>query len=167
MAEPKTEERPMTDEELDELLEGWEEENKPKGKTKMVIRDGKRIFVPVENESTYVQNEEQDETTVWQKTKELDIPEPEKNEIQLPPIENSMQEEEIPDIADKIQITNTIAPEKFDTYKKRITTDTDYHSRIEARINDLIIKLENGEIKLNDLTQEDQDVILGILNQNG
>ena len=30
MIEPKTEERPMTDEELDALLEGFEEENKPK-----------------------------------------------------------------------------------------------------------------------------------------
>ena len=48
-----------------------------------------------------------------------------------------------------------------------MTTDTDYHSRIEARINDLITKLESGELKLKDLTEEDQQVILDILNQNG
>ena len=70
------------------------------------------------------------------------------------------------DIAESVDIDNVIPPEKFDTYKKRVTTDTDYHSRIEARINDLITKLESGELKLKDLTEEDQQVILGILNQN-
>ena len=49
----------------------------------MIIKNGKRIFVPVEEKQDYVQNEEQDDTTMWQKTKELDIPEPEKNEIDL------------------------------------------------------------------------------------
>ena len=163
MIEPKTEDRPMTDEELDKLLEGWEEDKKPTGKTKMIIKDGKRIFVPVETE--YKQNEEQDETTIWNKTKELDLPEPEKNEILIPELENTV--DEVPDIVDSIKIENTIPKDKFETYKKRITTDTDYHSRIEARINDLITKLENGELKLNDLTDEDQKVILDILDQNG
>ena len=39
--------------------------------------------------------------------------------------------------------------------------------RIENRINDLITKVESGETKLEDLTEEDQKVILDILNQNG
>ena len=169
MALPKTEDRPMTDEELDALLEGWEEDQKPKPgqKTKMVIRDGKRIFVPVEDKPQYVQNEEQDETTIWNKTKELDIPEPEKNEIILPDLPNTVEEDAVPEIAETINIESTIAKEKFANYKKRVTTDTDYHSRIEARINDLITKLESGELKLKDLTEEDQQVILDILNQNG
>jgi uncharacterized protein YfcZ (UPF0381/DUF406 family) len=164
MAQPKTEDRPMTDDELDKLLEGWEEEQKPEGKTKMIIKDGKKVFVPVEDE--YVQNEEQNENTIWNKTKELDIPEPEKNEIILPEL-NSIEEGQVVDIAESIQIDSVISKDKFDTYKKRITTDTDYHSRIEARINDLITKLENDEIKLKDLTDEDQKVIIDILNQNG
>jgi hypothetical protein len=71
------------------------------------------------------------------------------------------------EIAESVEINNVIPREKFDTYKKRTTTDTDYHSRIEARINDLITKLENDEIKLRDLTDEDQKVIIDILNQNG
>ena len=169
MAQPKTEDRPMTDEELDALLEGWEEDQKPKPgeKTKMVIKDGKRIFVPVEDSQQYVQNEEQDDTTIWNKTKELDIPEPEKNEIILPNLPNTIEEDAVPEIAETINIESTIAKEKFANYKKRVTTDTDYHSRIEARINDLITKLESGELKLKDLTEEDQQVILDILNQNG
>jgi len=163
MIEPKTEERPMTDEELDELLEGFEDD-KPKGKTKMVIKDGRKIFVPVEGE--YVQNEEQTEETKWEPVKELDLPEPEKNEIILPDLP-ATSEENVPDMADSIQIESTIPQDKFTNYKKRLTSEEDYHQRVEARINDLITKLENGEVKLNDLTQEDQQVIMSILNQDG
>jgi hypothetical protein len=166
MITPKIEDRPMTDDELDKLLEGWETENKPKGKTKIVIKDGKRTVVPIEeSKQEYVQNEEQTDETLWQKTKELDIPEPKHNEIILPNLP-STAEDDVVEIAESVEINNVIPREKFDTYKKRTTTDTDYHSRIEARINNLIIKLENGDIKLKDLTAEDQKVILGILNQN-
>ena len=168
MAEPKTEERPMTDEELDELLAGFEDEQKPSGKTRMIIKNGQRIFVPVEEnpKAEYVQNEEQTDQTLWNKTKELDIPEPEKNEIQLPPIENTMEESEIPEIADQIKSENTIPKEKFANYRKRITSGEDYHSRIEQRINDMIDRLEKGEIKLNDLHPDDQRVVLEVLNSN-
>ena len=161
MIEPKTEERPMTDEELDELLKGFEED-KPTGKTRMIIKDGKKVFVPVEGE--YVQNEEQNDQTLWQKTKELDLPEPEKNEIQLPPIENT--DEEIPELVDSIKVEKKIPQEKFTNYKKRLTSEEDYHQRVEARINDLITKLDNKEIELSDLSDEDQKVIIDILNQN-
>ena len=164
MAQPKTEERPMTDEELDELLAGWEEDHKPSGKTKMIIKDGKKVFVPDED---YVQNEEQDETTMWNKTQELDLPEPEKNELDLPPLENTIEEENIPDMVEDIKIEKVIPQNKFETHKKRLTTDEDYRQRIETRINDLITKVESGELKLEDLTQEDQKVIIDIMNQNG
>ena len=162
MIEPKTEERPMTDEELDELLKGFEED-KPKGKTKMIIKNGQRIFVPVEDK-TYVQNEEQNEQTLWQKTKELDLPEPEKNEIILPELKNTV--DDVPEIAESINIEQSIPQEKFDGYKKRLTTEEEYHQRVEARINDLITKLDNKEIKLSDLSEEDKNVIMDILNQN-
>ena len=165
MIEPKTEERPMTDEELDELLEGFEEEQKPKGKTKLVIKDGRRIFVPVDDE-VYVQNEEQSDQTMWNKTKELDIPEPEKNEIILPKIENEA-EEHIPDMAESIKVENKIPEEKFTNFRKRLTSEEEYHQRVEARINDLITKLERKEIELSDLSNEDQKVIMDILNENG
>ena len=163
MIEPKTEERPMTDEELDKLLEGWEDE-KPTGKTRMVIRDGKRIFVPVENDQQYIQNEEQSDQTMWQKSKELDLPEPEKNEIILPELKNTV--EEVPEIADSIDIEQKIADDKFTKYRKRLTSEEDYHQRVEARINDLITRLENKEITLPDLSDEDQKVIIDRLNQN-
>ena len=130
MIKPKTEDRPITDDELDKLLEGWDEEKKP---------------------------------TVRQKTKELELPEPEKNEIILPELKNTV--DEVPEIVEKINIENIIPKEKFTNYRKRLTTDVDYHKRVEQRINDLITKLENSDVKLNDLTDEDQKVILDILNQ--
>ena len=49
--------------------------------------------------------------------------------------------------------------------KKRLTSEEEYHQRIEARIDDLITKIENKEIELSDLSDEDQKVILDILNQ--
>ena len=164
MISPKTEERPMTDEELDKLLEGWEEENKPTGKTKMVIKDGKRIFLPVEENESYIQNEEQNDKTLWQKTKELDIPEPEKNEIILPELPNSVKD--VPEIAESISIEQHIPSEKFSNFRKRLTTEEEYHQRVEARIDDLITRLEKKEIKLSDLSEEDKKVIIEILNDN-
>ena len=165
MIQPDIEDRPMTDEELDELLEGFDDgKNTITGKRKMIIKNGKRIFVPVEEKEEYVQNEEQSDQTLWQKTKELDIPEPDKNEIILPDLPNTT--EEIPDIAESIAVEQSIPQNKFDTYKKRITNQEDYHQRVEARINDLITKLDNKEIKLSDLSNEDQKVIIDILNQN-
>ena len=147
-------------------MEGFDEGNKPKPgqKTRMVIKNGQRIFIPIEEKETYVQNEEQNDQTLWQKSKELDIPEPEKNEIILPDLPNTV--EEVPDIADNINIEETIPAAKFDKYKKRITSEEDYHQRVEARINDLITKLENKEIKLSDLSDDDRNVIIDILNQN-
>ena len=88
MERPEIEDRPITDKELDKLLEGFDEEQKPKpkGPTK----------------EPYVQNEEQTDETMWQKTKELDLPEPEKNEIILP--ELKVTTDDVPEIAEKIKI---------------------------------------------------------------
>jgi len=164
MIQPQTEDRPMTDDELDNLLEGFEDA-KPKGRTRLVIKDGKKMFVPIEGD--YVQNEEQSTETKWEPVKELDLPEPEKNEIILPDLPNVFEEEVIPEIAESINIEQSIPQDKFTNYKKRLTSEEDYHQRIEARINDLITKLEKGEVKLNDLSDEDKNVIMDILNQNG
>jgi hypothetical protein len=147
MEQPETEERPMTDEELDQLLAGWPESEQKQEKQE------------------YVQNEEQNDQTLWNKTKELDIPEPEKNEIILPEL-RSAAEESIPDMAESIRIENKIPEEKFTNFRKRLTSEEEYHQRVEARINDLITRLERKEIGLSDLSDEDQKVIMDILNQN-
>ena len=167
MIQPDVEDRPMTDEELDELLEGFDGDEKTvTGKRRMIIKDGKRTFVPMEDKAEYVQNEEQSDGTLWNKTKELDIAEPDKNEIILPELKPTIADNNVPEIAESISMERSIPEEKFTNYKKRITTEEDYHQRVEARINDLITKLDSKEIKLSDLSDEDQQVIIDILNQN-
>jgi hypothetical protein len=146
MAQPQTEERPMTDEELDQLLEGWPESEENQDKEE------------------YVQNEEQSDQTLWNKTKELDIPEPEKNEIILPDLPNTV--EEVPEVVE-LDVQQSIPAEKFTNFRKRLTNEEEYHQRVESRINELITKLERKEIQLKDLSQEDQKVIIEILNQDG
>jgi len=166
--QPDLEDRPMTDEELDELLDGYQSDAEPvDGKTRTVIKGGQKIQVPIENEpEQYVQNEEQNEDTLWNKSKELDIPEPEKNDLLIPELQPTIKEDEVPELAESISVDKIIPEEKFTKYKKRLTSEEDYHQRVEARINDLITKLDNKEIKLSDLSDEDQKVIMDILNQN-
>ena len=166
--QPDLEDRPMTDEELDELLDGYQSDAEPvDGKTRTVIKGGQKIQVPIENETEqYVQNEEQNEDTLWNKSKELDIPEPEKNDLLIPELQPTIKEDEVPELAESISVDKIIPEEKFTKYKKRLTSEEDYHQRVEARINDLITKLDNKEIKLSDLSDEDQKVIMDILNQN-
>ncbi len=50
--------------------------------------------------------------------------------------------------------------------KTKLTTEEDYHLRMEQRIEDLMAKVDAGEIKLEDLTPEDRQVIIEIKNQN-
>ena len=102
---------------------------------------------------------------MWQKTKELDLPEPEKNEVVLPELENTTDTPT--EIAESINIENVIPQYKFTKHKNRLTSDDEYRQKIEQRIDNLITKLENKEIKLNELTNEDQQVIMDIMNQNG
>ena len=59
-----------------------------------------------------------------------------------------------------------IAQDKITKHKIRMLSNDEYRRRIEDRINDLITKIEKGEIKLLDLSPEDQQVIIGIMNNN-
>ena len=65
-----------------------------------------------------------------------------------------------------VQIEQRIPEQRFTNYRKRLTSGEEYHQRVEQRIDDLITRLENKEIKLADLSDEDQQVIMDILNQN-
>ena len=50
--------------------------------------------------------------------------------------------------------------------KKKLTSEEEYHRRLEQRIEDLMLKVDNGELSLEDLTPEDRQVIIDINNQN-
>tara|TARA_B100001113_G_scaffold262031_1_gene216962 strand:- start:2221 stop:4911 length:2691 start_codon:yes stop_codon:yes gene_type:complete len=166
--EPDTEDRDISEDELDALLDGFdqpdpEEEGK---KYKVVIQNGQKVRVPVEEDQEYKQNEEQETSGNWSKI--LDIKEPEKNEIILPKMENT---EDFEDRTDEelvnVQPENTISPAKISNHKKRMIDDVAYQEKIEARIDDLISKIENKELALDDLTEQDRQVIIDIMNQNG
>ena len=167
--EPDTEDRDISEEELDALLDGFNqpdpsEEGK---KYKVVIQGGQKVRVPVEEETTeYKQNEEQEESGNWSKI--MDIPEPEKNEIQIPEMKNTNDfEDRTEEELVNVQPENTIAPSKILNHKKRMIDDVAYQEKIEARIDDLISKIENKELTLDDLTDADRQVIIDIMNQNG
>ena len=170
--EPETEDRDMSEEELDNLLEGFnEDDNGPDTKYEIKIQNGRKVRVPIKEEG-YEQNAEQSDTTLWNKTKELDLPEPEKNEIILPDlpqteeVEIADKVEETEDALEEIQPEHTISPSKIANYKKRVIEDVEYQKKIEARIDGLISKLENKEITMDDLTEQDRKVIIDIMNQN-
>tara|TARA_B100000214_G_scaffold241910_2_gene177214 strand:- start:553 stop:2487 length:1935 start_codon:yes stop_codon:yes gene_type:complete len=50
--------------------------------------------------------------------------------------------------------------------KNKLTTEEEYHERIEKRIDDLMAKLDKGELQMEDLTPEDRKVIIEIRMQN-
>ena len=50
--------------------------------------------------------------------------------------------------------------------KKKLTSEEEYHRRMEQRIEDLMLKVDEGELRLEDLTPEDRQVIIDIRMQN-
>ena len=74
-----------------------------------------------EDVKEYVQNEEQNENTLWQQANKS---------------------------------------------RKRLTSEEDYHQRMEQRIEDLMAQIDAGEITLEDLTPEDRQVIIEINKQH-
>jgi len=116
-----------------------------------------------DKKSTYVQNEEQKDSNGWSKI--VEVKEPEKNEIILPNVETTPAED-IHDIAESINVEAKIPQEKITKHKIKMLSNDEYRRRIEDRINTLITKIEQGEIKLADLSKEDQQVIIGLMNSN-
>ena len=161
MPEPKVEDRDISEDELNDLLEGFDDGEELKGGFDIVIKGGKKIRVP---KASYVQNEEQKTSAGWSRIKESELPEPEQNEIQLP-IFKSINESEVFDIADNITIETVLPKAGIDNHKKRLLSDEQYRQKIEQRINDLITKIESGETKLKDLSAEDQTVIIELLKE--
>ena len=63
------------------------------------------------------------------------------------------------------QIENTLW-QQANKSRKRLTSEEDYHQRMEQRIEDLMAKIDAGEITLEDLTPEDRQVIIAINKQH-
>jgi len=70
------------------------------------------------------------------------------------------------DVEDYIQNEEQTDKTAWKKIKTKTTTEEDYHSRMEQRIEDLMAKVEAGDVQLEDLTPEDRQVIIDIRNQN-
>ena len=70
------------------------------------------------------------------------------------------------DVQDYVQNEEQGDTTTWKKLKNKTTTEEDYHLRMEQRIEDLMAKVEAGETKLEDLTAEDRQVIMDIMNQN-
>ena len=70
------------------------------------------------------------------------------------------------DVKEYVQNEEQNSSTNWKKIKKKLTTEEDYHQRMEQRIEELMVKVDAGELKLEDLTPEDRQVIIGIRNQN-
>ena len=70
------------------------------------------------------------------------------------------------DVKEYIQNEEQSGPTNWKKIKTKTTTEEDYHSRMEQRIEDIMTKVDAGELSLEDLTPEDRQVIIEIRNQN-
>ena len=70
------------------------------------------------------------------------------------------------DVQDYVQNEEQGDTTTWKKIKNKTTSEEDYHLRMEQRIEDLMAKVEAGETKLEDLTAEDRQVIMDIMNQN-
>ena len=69
------------------------------------------------------------------------------------------------DVKEYIQNEEQSGPTNWKKIKTKTTTEEDYHSRMEQRIEDIMTKVDAGELSLEDLTPEDRQVIIEIRNQ--
>ena len=70
------------------------------------------------------------------------------------------------DVQEYVQNEEQEGETNWKKIKTKTTTEEDYHTRMEQRLEDLMQKIDAGTVKLEDLTPEDRQVIIEIRNQN-
>ena len=160
MIDPETEDRDITDEELDKLIEGTLPEQQELEDFDIIIKNGQKMKVPKQK---YEQNEEQKISNQWSKI--LPIEEPEKNEVVIPELE---QGDEIIDNTEKVEINTerTLPVQNVKKHKNKMISDEEYRQAVDQRINSIIEDIDNGKIKFEDLTEQDQNSIIDIMRKN-
>ena len=109
-----------------------------------------------------------DFTEVIEKEKEVKPPKPTLSNWQRAELLSNFHKEHgnFEDVKEYVQNEEQSSKTNWKKIKTKTTTGEDYHQRMEQRIEELMTKLDAGEIKLEDLTPEDRQVIIGIRNQN-
>ncbi len=100
--------------------------------------------------------------------KEVEPPKPKLSNWQRAELLDNFHEEHgnFEDVQEYVQNEEQSDTTTWKKIKNKTTTEEDYHQRMEQRIEDLMTKVDAGEIKLEDLTAEDRQVIMDIRNQN-
>lgn len=70
------------------------------------------------------------------------------------------------DVSEYVQNAEQSGQTNWKKIKTKTTTEEDYHSRMEKRIEEIMEQLDSGEKTLEDLTPEDKQVIIEIRNQD-
>ena len=70
------------------------------------------------------------------------------------------------DVSEYVQNAEQSGQTNWKKIKTKTTTEEDYHSRMEKRIEEIMEQLDAGEKTLEDLTPEDKQVIIEIRNQD-
>jgi len=109
-----------------------------------------------------------DLTEVIEPEKEVSPPKPALSNWQRAELLDNFHKEHgnFEDVAEYVQNEEQNENTAWKKIKTKTTTEEDYHHRMEQRIEDLMAKVDSGEIKLEDLTPEDRQVIIEIRNQN-
>ena len=106
---------------------------------------------------------------VWKEpTKEVEPPKPKLSNWQRAELLDNFHKEHgnFEDVQEYVQNEEQGDTTTWKKIKNKTTTEEDYHQRMEQRIEDLMAKVDAGELKLEDLTAEDRQVIMDIRNQN-
>jgi len=109
-----------------------------------------------------------DLTEVIEPEKEVEPPKPILSNWQRAELLNDFHREHgnFEDVKEYVQNEEQGDATNWKKIKTKTTTEEDYHTRMERRIEDLMAKVDTGEMTLEDLTPEDRQVIIGIRNQN-
>ena len=173
------------DEVLDKIIEQHEEDIRESGKEYQELdidgfRPGKVVKQKTtveealkmpESESVQTPIQERikpDLTEVIEPETEVSPPKPILSNWQRAELLNNFHSEKgnFEDVKEYVQNEEQNNTTSWKKIKKKLTTEEDYHQRMEQRIEELMAKVDAGEVQLEDLTPEDRQVIIEIRNQN-
>jgi len=109
-----------------------------------------------------------DFTEVIETEKEVKPPKPTLSNWQRAELLDNFHKEHgnFEDVQEYVQNEEQGGETNWKKIKTKTTTEEDYHTRMEQRLEDLMQKVDAGTVKLEDLTPEDRQVIIEIRNQN-
>ena len=141
---------------------------RPGKKPKVTVEEALKMNVAESVQTPIEERIKPDLTEVIEPEKEVEPPKPSLSNWQRAELLDNFHKEHgnFEDAPEYIQNEEQSESTGWKKIKTKLTTEEDYHQRMEQRIEDLMDKIDAGETKLEDLTEEDRQVIIQIKNQN-